>query len=90
MMGSPVAARCGHLVVQQAGWPAVERPCSTASQPLPLEDTRPRATLRMGGPPLLALTVTSDRSDCTSCRVASSIRDAQGLTVSHNANQQGA
>ena len=90
MTGSPLAGRCAHLVVQQAGWPAVERPCSTASQPLPLDATKPRTTLRMGGPPLLALTVTSDRSDCTSCKEASAVKDAQGLAGPHDAIRQGA
>ena len=65
----------------------MERPCSTASQPLPLDATKPLATLRMGGPPLLALTVTSDRSDCTSCGEVPSVNDAQclsGLTMQYS------
>lgn len=68
----------------------MDRPCSTASQPLPLDATKPLATLRMGGPPLLALTVTSDRSDCTSCKGAPSVNGAQCLTGPHNAVQQDA
>ena len=89
-MSSSSAGSCTDLVVQQAGCPAVERPCSTASQPLPLDATKTLATLRMGGPPLLALTVTSDRSDCTSCKEGPSVNDAQCLTGPHNTVQQDA
>ena len=52
-----------YLVVQQGGCPAVELLSSTASQPLPLEATRPLMTPRMGGSPVIALTDMSDLRD---------------------------
>ena len=53
-----------YLVVQQGGCPEVEWLISTASQPLPLEATKPLMTPRMGASPVAVLIDTSDLRDC--------------------------